>query len=132
MSTLGYTGVSYPFRVNKRGGITMSTTTLNEPDHVIESMQQILMTSFNERVMEGDVGSNCQKVVFKPNDPTTHGLLRFYIIEALNMFEPRIKLFEDQITIYDKDEFVFANIPFALKEFGTTHSANFEVGKVAL
>ena len=53
MKQSGYTGISYPFRINNRGGCAMSTTDTNTPTHIAESIQQILNTDFLERPMEG-------------------------------------------------------------------------------
>ena len=38
-------------------------------------------------------------LVFATNDPTTHGLIRYHVREALTLWEPRIALDEDGIQV---------------------------------
>ena len=48
MPQSGYTGISYPFRINNRGGCVMSTTSRNDPTHIAESIQQIFVVFYYE------------------------------------------------------------------------------------
>ena len=54
MPRSGFTGISYPFRLNGVGGVAISTTTEDDATHIAESIIQILGTGYLERPMEGD------------------------------------------------------------------------------
>ena len=79
-------GWRYPMGVNGRGGIAMT----KGGDDIDASIRVILATAKGERVMRPEFGSSIHDVVFAPNNPTTHGLIAFYVQEALNRWEPRI------------------------------------------
>ena len=130
MSKTGYTGLSFPFRLNNKGGIAMSTTTVNSPDHINESIAQIILTRLKERPMELDVGSDVQRVVFSPNDPTTHALLRYSIVDALTRLEPRILVSEDGVMVGAYENIVYVIVNYTVKEYGTTYSQVFSLGEV--
>ena len=72
--------------INGRGGIAMT----RGEDDIDASIRVILATAKGERVMRPEFGSSIHDVVFAPNNPTTHGLIAFYVQEALNRWEPRI------------------------------------------
>lgn len=131
MSKYGYTGLAFPFRLNNRGGFALSSTTPTAPDHIEESMAQIILTRLKERPMELDVGSDVSKLVFMPNDPSTHALLRYTIVDALTRLEPRVSVSENNIEIIYEDNIIYARIGYVVKEYGATYTKTFEVGKVA-
>ena len=79
-------GWRFPMGVDGRGGIAMT----RGEDDIDASIKVILATAKGERVMRPEFGSSIHDVVFAPNNPTTHGLIAFYVQEALNRWEPRI------------------------------------------
>ena len=131
MSKSGYTGLSFPFRLNNRGGIAMSTTTVTAPDHINESIAQILLTQLKERPMELAVGSDVHRSIFSPNDPVTHSILRYNILDALTRLEPRISVTEDNIFIVDIENIIYVQINYVVKEYGNTYSQIFTIGEVS-
>lgn len=131
MSKSGYTGLSFPFRLNNRGGIAMSTTTVTAPDHINESIAQILLTQLKERPMELAVGSDVHRSIFSPNDPVTHSILRYNILDALTRLEPRISVTEDNIFIVGIENIIYVQINYVVKEYGNTYSQIFTIGEVS-
>ena len=131
MSKSGYTGLSFPFRLNNRGGIAMSTTTVTAPDHINESIAQILLTQLKERPMELAVGSDVHRSIFSPNDPVTHSILRYHILDALTRLEPRISVTEDNIFIVGIENVIYVQINYVVKEYGNTYSQIFTIGEVS-
>lgn len=83
-------GLAFPLRVNIQGGIQLSAA---EPN-IEESIIIILRTNLNERVYRPDFGSLLSELVFEPLSTQTLLLIRRYIEEALEMWEPRILLRE--------------------------------------
>lgn len=88
----GFTGLSFPLRLNAKGGLRMSTTSPLDFSHIEESISQILRTSIGERVMELYFGSQISTHIFDPSDESSYSLLKHEVVEALTKFEPRITL----------------------------------------
>lgn len=130
MSKNGYTGLSFPFRINNRGGIAMSSTSATSPEHIEESISQIILTRLKERPMELQVGSDVHRVVFAPNDPATHALLRYSIVDALTRLEPRITVTQEDVNIIDYENVIIATINYKLKDYGSTYTSTLMLGKV--
>ena len=63
----GFNGISFPFRI-VNGGVKMSTTSVENVQHIEESIKQILNTHFLERPMESDIYSNIESLLFEPSN----------------------------------------------------------------
>ena len=94
-------GWAFPLRVNARGGIALAR---REQD-VEESIRIILSTPVGERRMRPRFGCGVHDLTFATNDPATHGLIRYHVLQALALWEPRIELREDGVRVRtDPDE----------------------------
>lgn len=84
-------GLRFPFAFAKRsGGAQVSTVTSMDHAHIHESILQILGTRPGERFMSPEFGSCVKDLVFEPNDRVLRGLLRHYIIDAIERWEKRV------------------------------------------
>ena len=84
-------GLRFPFAFAKRsGGAQVSTVTSMDHAHIHESILQILGTRPGERFMNPEFGSHVKDLVFEPNDRVLRGLLRHYIIDAIERWEKRV------------------------------------------
>lgn len=83
-------GWGFPLQVNVQGGIQLSTATPN----LEESIVIILRTDLGERVYRPNFGSRLSELVFEPMNVQTLMLIRLYVEQALEMWEPRIILKE--------------------------------------
>jgi phage baseplate assembly protein W len=84
------TGLGFPLQVNVQGGMQLSTGTPN----IEESIVIILRTDLGERVYRPNFGSRLSELVFEPMNVQTLMLIRLYVEQALEMWEPRIILKE--------------------------------------
>jgi phage baseplate assembly protein W len=75
-------------QISSTGGIEM----VADNAAVRQSIMLLLTTSPGERVMRPDYGCDLQRLVFSPNDATTHGLAIYYVRRALQRWEPRIDI----------------------------------------
>jgi phage baseplate assembly protein W len=82
------TGWSFPVGVDARGRITLS----RQERDIEEAIRIILRTPKGQRVMRPEFGCQIHDLVFAPNDATTAGLAAHYVMEALGMWEPRIRI----------------------------------------
>jgi len=76
----GFTGISFPFRFDGRGGVATSTTSITDFSHIKESIMQIILTQVGERRMEPDFGSEVRDHLFTMvDDETDIAILKFKI-----------------------------------------------------
>lgn len=83
-------GIGFPLKTNVQGSLQLSA----DGQNLEESIHLILRTSIGERVYRPDFGSRLSELVFAPLNTNTLLLLRLYVEEALNAWEPRIELDE--------------------------------------
>jgi uncharacterized protein len=110
------TSPSFPFRVSPQGMIQLSSAEIN----IEESIRIILRTDLGERVYRPDFGCRLSELSFAPLNTQTLTLIRLYVQEALDRWEPRIDV-EDVIT--DPDPVhgkVDINVNYQIKK---THDA---------
>ncbi|MEO0458399.1 MAG: GPW/gp25 family protein [Cyanobacteria bacterium P01_A01_bin.114] len=81
-------GLAFPMRTNVQGELQLSAYLPN----IEESIQLILRTSLGERLYRPDFGSRLSELVFAPLNTQTLLLIRLYVEEALEKWEPRIEL----------------------------------------
>ena len=75
-------------QVSRTGGIEM----VAEHASVRQAILLLLTTTPGERLMRPDYGCDLHRLVFAPNDATTHDLAIHYVRQALQRWEPRIDI----------------------------------------
>jgi phage baseplate assembly protein W len=90
MASLIGQGIGFPLRTTVQGGLQLTA----EGQNLEESIHLILCTNLGERVYRPDFGSRLSELVFAPLNTQTLLLLRLYVEEALEAWEPRIDLEE--------------------------------------
>lgn len=86
-------GWKFPVDLDQRKGIAMS----QYEENIEESILIILGTALGERVMRPDFGCAVHDLIFAPNNSNTHGLIIYYVKEALNKWEPRIQALDVKV-----------------------------------
>jgi phage baseplate assembly protein W len=81
-------GISFPPRIGPDGRWAWSVGA----DNIRESIQVILLTEAEERVMRPEFGGGLHAFLFEPNTVATHRLIQEQIIQSLGRWEPRILL----------------------------------------
>jgi uncharacterized protein len=84
------TGLASPLRVSVQGNVQLTSA---EPN-IEESIVIILRTSLGERVYRPTFGSRLSELVFEPLNIQTLLLIRLYVEEAIETWEPRINVIE--------------------------------------
>ena len=90
-------GWKFPVDVDRRRGVAMS----QYEDNIYESIIIIPGTALGERVMRPDFGCQIHDLIFAPNNPNTHGLIIYYVREAIVKWEPRVQPNEIGVTVKD-------------------------------
>ena len=84
-------GLRFPFAFARRsGGAQVSTVTSTDHARIHESIRQILGTRPGERFMSPEFGSRLKDLVFEPNDSVLRGLVRHYVVDAIERWEKRV------------------------------------------
>jgi uncharacterized protein len=79
-------GWAFPIGLSVQGGIQLSAAA----QKVKESIWIILRTGIGERVYRPNFGSRLSELTFAPINSETLILIRLYVAEALEIWEPRI------------------------------------------
>ncbi len=81
-------GLAFPPRIAENGRWEWS----QGPQNIRESLEIILLTQLGERVRLPEFGAGLRAYLFEPNIASTHRLMQEQIIQALNRWEPRVRL----------------------------------------
>ena len=102
-------GLRFPFSFTRRsGGAQVSATTSAEHAHIHEAILQILGTRPGERFMRPEFGSRLKDLVFEPNNTILKGLVRHYVLEAIERWEKRVVL--TRVTFDETPETIDQNL----------------------
>ena len=134
MPQSGFTGISYPFRINARGGCTMSTTSRNDPTHIAESIQQIFNTNFLERPMEAGIYTSVTSLLFEPDGISLQQVLKNRIVNDIKRLESRVDCSEDDISFEVDEEnesnILYVNLTYRIIKYDTYYTSKLKVGEV--
>jgi len=81
-------GWSFPVRVGPGGGIALA----EGEDNIRQAILIIIGTVLGERAMRPGFGCGAHELVFEHTDASLTGKARFYVRNALERWEPRIKV----------------------------------------
>lgn len=93
-------GLAWPMHVDERGSLAGA----HGEQAIRLSLLAILGTHPGERLMRPTFGCPLRSLVFAPNNAATANLARFYVIDALTRWEPRIVLEVVQVTNEEKTQ----------------------------
>ncbi|MDO9443739.1 MAG: GPW/gp25 family protein [Dehalococcoidia bacterium] len=82
------TGWAFPPRVDARGRIALASGF----EEIEGAMRMILLTALGERVMRPEFGCRVWDYLFEPINPTTMGLVESSVRDALERWEPRVRI----------------------------------------
>lgn len=107
------TGLAFPMKVNVRGEITL----VSGAKDIEQSIRIILGTRPGERVMRPTFGCKAHDLLFEIRDATTASLLKKYVLDALNFWEPRIQVLQVEVLLdNDLDGALQVEISYEIKD----------------
>lgn len=77
--------------------ITKDVSLKTKENAIIQSMKNLLLTNYNERLFNPKLGSNIRKLLFEPIDAITASILNTEVQNAITNFEPRVYIDEVQV-----------------------------------
>lgn len=87
-------GWSFPLATDQTGAIRL----VSRSREIEEAIRLILGTAPGERPMRPDFGCGIHEYVFAPADGSTAGRMAYEVTEALNRWEPRIRV--ERVEVY--------------------------------
>ena len=90
LAKINWRGPALPI-VRRQGGYFSSR---NVYDLIRSSIYMILTTRIGSRVMRPEFGSNLPSLVFEQNDAVLSAQVRFYTVDAINRWEPRVRIMD--------------------------------------
>ena len=93
------TGVAFPLRVDRRGGVALS----RDNDDVQEAIALILGTAPGERPMRPEFGCGVHDYIFESVDAYALGRIEYEILVALDRWEPRIEVLAIEFDLSNSD-----------------------------
>ena len=106
----------------------MSSTSENSIKHIVEAIEQILLTKPNERSMEKYFKADISLDIFETNDASLNTLITYQIEEAIRELEDRVELVD--VSIENVDNILFANLVINVLMYNTTYNISLKVGEV--
>ena len=122
----GFNGISFPFRISGTGGVQMSSTDVLDVPHIVEAMEQILLTRPYERKMEYHFKSDLDTLIFDPNDISARNMVAYQIKQALSQLEDRIEVIN--VIVTSEGSSIYVTITFRVLMYNTTYSKKIKVG----
>lgn len=120
-------GISFPFHIGVRGGVSTSVANYNTPQKIVESYQQILGTNQYERSMEYEVFSQIDALIFESADETLMKVLEYMVKDALNSLEKRAKV--NDVVVGVVENYVVAVLNFTVINTGKTYNTVLDLRK---
>jgi phage baseplate assembly protein W len=91
---------------------TPRLTTVSGTELIRQSIQVILFTEPGERVMMPDFGCGLTRFVMAPNTVAIRTAIREEVSQALNLWEPRLRLTEVTVTEGDEPRLVWIDVSY--------------------
>lgn len=101
-------GLAYPVIIDSKG----SPVIAKGIELIRSSIINILSWPLNQRFFLPQFGSMINFLIEEPNDILLRGLVRYYIEESLNQWEPRINILD--ITFQAKNEMLNCEITYSV------------------
>lgn len=122
------TGIKFPFSLNGRGGISMTTQTPQDSSILDGKIEQLLNTAKGERTMECNIFSELDTFIFEPTDTSTRTLLEHEIKNIIAIFIPEIEVNSVYIQVFDKA--IFALISYTVKIYNKQENTAVRLGDI--
>lgn len=117
-------GLQFPLQVDGAGQIAWSTDVAD----IEKSIRVILLTRPGERVMRPDFGCRIWELAFEPADDTTAGLVIHYTQEALERWEPRIRVRQVTAEADGERSMIVARVEYEIAATGETGAVTLQAG----
>jgi phage baseplate assembly protein W len=94
--------------------ITKDLVRIKNEQSIKQSIKNIVLTNFGERLFQPTIGSNVNSALFEPNDVILQENLKLTIRSAIVFHEPRAQILEVEVFSFPEEDRVSINIYFSI------------------
>jgi phage baseplate assembly protein W len=94
--------------------ITGDVTRVKNEVSVKQSIKNLILTNYGERLFQPTIGSNVNRSLFEPNDNVLAEDLRYHIAKTIEDFEPRAQVQIIDVQPFPDDNRIKINIVYSL------------------
>jgi phage baseplate assembly protein W len=87
----------------KKNPITKDLLTQKNEQAVVQSINNLILTRFGEKLMDPQVGSEVYEILFEPLDGFSAARLQQTIINTIRNYEPRVDIINCVVSAEDSD-----------------------------
>lgn len=109
----------------------MSEDKYNNPTHIMENLEQVILTSYGERPMNPEFGSEVDTSIFEVDSQSSKTMIEFQAKEAIKAhLSDRLSL--KDLNAYSQDSSIYVSVSFSATGFSNREVfvENIEVGDV--
>lgn len=107
-----FTDLGVSFRQNP---ITGDLLTVKDEAAVTQSIRNLILTKFGEKLMDPTIGSDVYNMLFEPLDAFSGMELRDKILNTIRNFEPRVEVIKlEVIALDDLDDSVAVSLTYRI------------------
>lgn len=85
-----------------------------DEEAIKQSVRNLILTANYERPFHSEIGSQLRGLLFEPISPMLNMLIKRAIIDAINNFEPRVRLTEVVVRFSPDNNDVYVSIEFTI------------------
>jgi phage baseplate assembly protein W len=94
--------------------ITKDVVRIKNEQSIKQSIKNIVLTNFGERLFQPTIGSNVNSGLFEPNDVILQENLKLTIRSAIAFHEPRAQIIEVEVFSFPEEDRISINIYFSI------------------
>jgi len=114
-------GFDFPLQLGGDGKFRLVTGN----DKIKASLRAILSTPVGERIMNREFGCRIHEINFENQTPATTALAQFYVMQAIQRWEPRITVEDDGVEVAYDEADVYISITYTINESNTEDNVVF-------
>jgi phage baseplate assembly protein W len=98
-----------------RNPVTEDVVALKDERAVTQSIKNLVLTNYGERLMQPEIGCNVHAMLFEPLDVFSALEIRTIIINTIRNYEPRVQIINVEVAaIEDTENKVSVNLTFRI------------------
>ena len=94
--------------------ITKELARLRNDQSIKQSVRNLILTNYGERLFQPGIGSNIYRSLFEPNDVIAAEDIRYHIETTVRQNEPRVNLLQVDVFSNQEKDSVTINVVFAI------------------
>lgn len=112
-----YADIDLAFRPNP---VTGDINPIRDIEAVKRSVVNLVLTNFNERPFQPEIGSGVRGLLFEPADPITMHSIEEAVLRTVENFEPRVRVLDINSEFQEDDNSYRLTLEFQILSSGQT------------